>query len=110
MVDSSDQREHARYTDRSQCMYSYLLDNPDCFYGGQFQDRSKNGAFFTSNYAVEPGTLVRLRKIKNRLEHTPSGDEEDSYMSVVWCKKIGDADSAGYGIGVQGIDAGSISI
>lgn len=110
MADYSNQREHARYTDRSQCMYSYLLDNPDCFYGGQLQNRSESGAFFTSNYALEPGTLVRMRKIKNRLEHTPSGDEEDSYMSVVWCKKIGDADTGCYGIGVQVTDTGSVSL
>ncbi len=109
MTDYSNRRKHPRYADRSPCMYAYLSENPDCFYGGQLQNRSKGGASFISNYPLEPGALVRMRKIQNRLELSHGGDEKDTFMSVVWCKKLEGDDTGLYGIGVRRADTESIS-
>jgi sigma-B regulation protein RsbU (phosphoserine phosphatase) len=92
-------RKHPRFPDDSPIMFSYQSDNPYCYYGAQMKNYSRGGICLLSNYSMEPGTLITIKKTSFRLISAISDAGNVDCLEILWCLKIENTPGSQYRIG-----------
>jgi sigma-B regulation protein RsbU (phosphoserine phosphatase) len=104
-------RVHTRYHHQAEIMFSYFFENPNCFYGAQMKDTSDGGIFFMSNYLLELGSILSIKRTKYRLEIIEHENRKTERYCVVRCRKLNGDDNGHtmYGIGAKRLDEKTIT-
>ena len=104
MVDV-DNRKHKRYASQSPIMYSNYFENPYCYYGAQMLNYSMGGMYLVSQYVLEPGSVINLRKAIYGVDSVSPKTDELQWGRIVWSRKMRSADKFGYGVTTTQIDS-----
>jgi serine phosphatase RsbU (regulator of sigma subunit) len=100
----TEKRKYPRHYNTYEIMFSHYHKNPYSYYGAQIQNYSLGGMYFVSNYALQPGSVIYIKKAKYVIESIGPKAKEDNWVSVAWCRRIKDFGDFGYGIGVKNLN------
>ncbi len=103
MTTFKDNRKFTRFTDDSPVMFSYQSDNPYCFYAAQIKEYSPEGIRLLSNYPVEKGTFITIKKTSFRLMSARADENNVDHLVGVWCEKDETDPNFHYRIGAKRI-------
>lgn len=87
MTTINEKRKHPRFPDNSPIMFSYQSDNPYCYYGAQMKDYNQEGIRLLSNYPVEKGMAITIKKTSFRLMSAISDEGNIDCLEIIWCNK-----------------------
>ncbi|MFC1895367.1 PP2C family protein-serine/threonine phosphatase [Thermodesulfobacteriota bacterium] len=87
MSEPNEKRKSYRRHEEALIMFARSSGNLYCSYGAQMLNQSENGMYFETDYLLEPGELVLVRKARWSLGECSCEPETLSPMRVVWCEK-----------------------
>ena len=106
MTTIDEKRKRPRFSNNSPVMFSYQSDNPYCYYGVQMKNYSQEGICLLSNYPVEKGTLITIKKTSFRLMPAISDEGNIDYLEIIWCNKDETEPDYQYSIGARRTEPG----
>ena len=110
MMTLNERRKHPRFPNDSPIMFSHRTQNPYCYYGGQMKNYGQGGISLTSNYCLEPGAVISIKKTNYRLISAISDQGNVDCLEIIWCKKNGDDSGYRYILGAKRATPGAKSV
>ena len=102
-----EKRKHPRIPDNSPVMFAVQPENPYCYYGAQMKNQSRDGICLLSDYPVEKGARITVKKTSFRLLSAISDDGRIDYLEIIWCKKDDTDSKSRYRIGARRLESNS---
>jgi hypothetical protein len=96
-----------RVCDRYECCFAISCTrfNSTQYFQGRMENYSQNGLYFESESALQPGTTILTRVLKNLdadyARKVRKGFRSVALGEVKWCKEIISESSTYYGVGVR---------
>ena len=108
MTTMNERRKHPRFPEDAPIMFSYQLENPYSYYGAQMKNHSQEGASLLSDYPLEPGKILSIKRTNYRLISAISDRGNIDCLQTVWCKKSEGGENFAYLIGARRMDPDAI--